>query len=199
MHFASRSRVGFRHCVAIAVVAFWISVDCFAAEKTPLVARPKVDSLTVEPAPVALNGSNRQQQLLVTGTTRTGQSVDITRLCDFATPNSEIVTVSEGMAQGKRDGKARILVRYGDLSFEVSVEVRGFAEYPPVHFANDVVPLFSKNGCNSGGCHGKASGQNGFRLSVFGFDPAADFDALVKESRGRRVFQAAAKAVSHSD
>ena len=48
----------------------------------------------------------------------------------------------------------------------------------PVHFANDVMPLFSKYGCNSGGCHGKASGQNGFKLSVFGFDPEADFNAL---------------------
>src|SRR5262249_41682761 len=62
---------------------------------------------------------------------------------------------------------------------------------PPVHFANDVTPLFSKLGCNGGGCHGKASGQNGFRLSVFGFDPRADYDALVKEARGRRVFPAA--------
>jgi len=61
---------------------------------------------------------------------------------------------------------------------------------PPVHFGNDIVPLFSKLGCNSGGCHGKASGQNGFKLSVFGFDPAADFDAIVKEARGRRVFPA---------
>jgi hypothetical protein len=61
----------------------------------------------------------------------------------------------------------------------------------PVHFANDIAPLFSKLGCNSGGCHGKASGQNGFKLSVFGFDPMADYDALVKEARGRRVFPAA--------
>ena len=67
----------------------------------------------------------------------------------------------------------------------------GTAAPPPVHFANDVVPLLSKHGCNGGGCHGKASGQNGFKLSVFGFDPAADYNALVKEGRGRRVFAAA--------
>jgi hypothetical protein len=60
----------------------------------------------------------------------------------------------------------------------------------PVHFANDVAPLFSKHGCNSGGCHGKASGQNGFKLSLFAADPAFDYDALVKEARGRRVFAA---------
>lgn len=62
---------------------------------------------------------------------------------------------------------------------------------PPMHFVNDVMPLFSKLGCNSAGCHGKASGQNGFKLSVFGFDPDADYAAIVREGRGRRVFPAA--------
>src|SRR5262249_9050476 len=47
------------------------------------------------------------------------------------------------------------------------------------------------HGCNSSGCHGKAEGQNGFKLSVFGFDPAADHAALVKEGRGRRLLPAA--------
>src|SRR5206468_1004819 len=49
----------------------------------------------------------------------------------------------------------------------------------------------SRHGCNSSGCHGKAEGQNGFRLSVFGFDPEFDYSALVKEARGRRVLPAA--------
>lgn len=56
-----------------------------------------------------------------------------------------------------------------------------------IHFANDVVPILSRYGCNSSGCHGKSEGQNGFKLSVFGFDPAADYESLTQESRGRRV------------
>ncbi|MBI3410615.1 MAG: DUF1553 domain-containing protein [Planctomycetes bacterium] len=55
------------------------------------------------------------------------------------------------------------------------------------HFENDITPLLNRYGCNSSGCHGNAEGQNGFKLSVFGFDPAADYAALVKEARGRRV------------
>jgi hypothetical protein len=61
----------------------------------------------------------------------------------------------------------------------------------PVDFANDVVPLLTRYGCNAGGCHGKANGQNGFKLSLFGFDPVFDYNAIVKEARGRRVFPAA--------
>lgn len=59
-----------------------------------------------------------------------------------------------------------------------------------IHFANDIVPILSRYGCNTSGCHGKAEGQNGFKLSVFGFDPAADYAALTQESRGRRVLPA---------
>lgn len=60
-----------------------------------------------------------------------------------------------------------------------------------VYFGTDVVPILTKLGCNGGGCHGKATGQNGFRLSLFGFEPEFDYDAIVKESRGRRLSPAA--------
>lgn len=57
----------------------------------------------------------------------------------------------------------------------------------PLNFVNDVLPILTKYGCNSGGCHGRGTGQNGFKLSLFGFDPEADFAALVDEGLGRRI------------
>lgn len=57
-----------------------------------------------------------------------------------------------------------------------------------LNFANDIVPILTKGGCNSGGCHGKAGGQNGFKLSLLGFEPQEDYEHIVKEARGRRVF-----------
>lgn len=59
------------------------------------------------------------------------------------------------------------------------------------NFETDIVPILNKFGCNTSGCHGKAEGQNGFKLSVFGSDPEADYRALAMEGRGRRVFPAA--------
>lgn len=56
-----------------------------------------------------------------------------------------------------------------------------------VRFGTDVVPILTKLGCNGGGCHGKATGQNGFKLSLFGFEPEFDYDALVTDARGRRL------------
>lgn len=60
----------------------------------------------------------------------------------------------------------------------------------PLSFVRDVVPVLTKAGCNSGACHGSFQGRGGFRLSLLGFDPHADYDALVREARGRRVFPA---------
>jgi len=62
---------------------------------------------------------------------------------------------------------------------------------PPPSFVRDVLPAMAKAGCMAGSCHAKAEGQNGFKLSVFSYDPAADFAEIVKEGRGRRVFPAA--------
>lgn len=60
-----------------------------------------------------------------------------------------------------------------------------------VNFAREVVPVLTKLGCNAGSCHGSFQGRGGFRLSLLGFDPAADYHALVTEARGRRLFPAA--------
>ncbi|HEY1602101.1 MAG TPA: hypothetical protein VGG64_21040, partial [Pirellulales bacterium] len=58
---------------------------------------------------------------------------------------------------------------------------------PVPSFERDVLPVLSAYGCNSGACHGKSRGQNGFHLSLRGFDPPADYAAIVQQARGRRV------------
>jgi hypothetical protein len=57
----------------------------------------------------------------------------------------------------------------------------------PISFRNDVLPIFAKAGCNSGGCHGALAGKGGFKLSLFGYNPDADYLAITRESRGRRI------------
>src|SRR5207344_3005714 len=62
-----------------------------------------------------------------------------------------------------------------NLTCSATVGVEGFDNPPPVNFPNQITPIFTKLGCNSGGCHGKLAGQNGFRLSLLGFEPAKDY------------------------
>jgi hypothetical protein len=59
-----------------------------------------------------------------------------------------------------------------------------------IDFDTDVLPILSKAGCNSGACHGAAAGRGGFNLSLFGGNPAADYDAIVRELEGRRINRA---------
>lgn len=149
-----------------------------------------LQELTVEPASIELNGHNRQQHLLVTGRSADGRLIDLTHDCELTIDKPAVARVADSAVVGIADGTAELRVRVGSLETRVAVRTQELASSAAIHFANDVVPLFSKLGCNSAGCHGKASGQNGFRLSVFGFDPDADYEALAHESRGRRVFPA---------
>ncbi len=62
---------------------------------------------------------------------------------------------------------------------------------PTVDFETDLQPIFTRFGCTTGPCHGKARGQGGFQLSLLGFDHDYDYNAITKEARGRRIFAAA--------
>ena len=65
------------------------------------------------------------------------------------------------------------------------------AEAARVEFVRDVIPVLTKVGCNAGACHGSFQGRGGFKLSLLGFDPAADYQAIVHDARGRRIFPSA--------
>ncbi len=57
----------------------------------------------------------------------------------------------------------------------------------PLSFRHDILPVLSKAGCNSGGCHGALAGKGGFRLSLNAYDPATDHYNITRENRGRRI------------
>ena len=150
-----------------------------------VVAQPTLDVL---PPQFELNGLHEARQLLVTGPAQR----DLTREATYTAEPANIVRVStQGHVRPIGKGTAIIRVESAGQKREVKVTVNEFDDQKPLHFANDIVPLLSRHGCNSGGCHGRASGRNGFRLSLFGFDPAFDYNAIVKEARGRRIFPAA--------
>ena len=114
---------------------------------------------------------------------------DVTRSVRFDSSDPAVARVDgRGYVTPAGDGSARIGIHRGQARLEIPVHVKGFGSGRPVDFRRELVPLLSRLGCNAGGCHGKASGQNGFKLSLFGFDAAFDYDALTKEARGRRVF-----------
>jgi hypothetical protein len=89
------------------------------------------------------------------------------------------------------DGEATVVASTGGVEASARVIVQGVSQVPRPTFEHDIQPVLTRAGCNSGPCHGKARGQNGFQLSLLAFDPESDHAAIAKEARGRRVFPAA--------
>ena len=87
----------------------------------------------------------------------------------------------------KQDGNTVLVVTYEGHQVELPVSVRSAKEKPPLSFRLDVMPVFARAGCNMGSCHGAARGKDGFRLSLFGFDPTGDYHRLTREMPGRRI------------
>lgn len=148
----------------------------------------RAEGLQVSPTMIHLGSPEATQQLLA----RTAMSAaDQTRVATFESLDPRIAIVDKtGLVQPKGEGRTTIVVHHGSKQVRIPVEISGFQKPAPVAFETEVMAIFSKAGCNAGACHGKAEGKNGFKLSVFGFDPAADFEALMKETRGRRIFPA---------
>ncbi|MFT5469773.1 MAG: hypothetical protein ACI8UO_004895 [Verrucomicrobiales bacterium] len=147
--------------------------------------------LRVEPAESTLHGSGARQQLLVTALDGASE-VDATRSAKFVSSNPAVATVDEhGVVRPVADGVATIAVSTEEASATARIVVRDGGEALPISFRHDVIPLLTREHCNSGGCHGKQAGRNGFKLSLFGYDPEFDHEALVKQARGRRVVSAA--------
>jgi hypothetical protein len=140
-----------------------------------------------------LRGADARQQLLVTATFSTGTLRDYTREVVYQTSPAGVIQVSKtGRVTPLAEGTAMITAKSSNgATTSLAVEVEQYKDIPTVNFPNQIVPIFTKAGCNAGGCHGKSSGQNGFKLSLLGFEPAEDYEHLTMEARGRRLFPAA--------
>src|SRR5579863_8460330 len=153
-----------------------------------LAGRELSADLRVSPVTVVLNRPEGSQQLLVTEVLPDGRNRDATRAARYETSVATVATVdSAGLVRPLADGAAQIIIRHGADEASIPLTVQGLGTPPPVSFQYDVIPIFTKARCNSGGCHGKAEGQNGFKLSIFGYDTEADHKALTSEGRGRRL------------
>ena len=161
-------------------------------------AAPAADvvSLAVHPAEAALSGADDAVQLVVTATLADGRLLDVTGDAQYAAGDAKVarVTPAGRVLPGSADGTTTLAVRHAGKSAAATVRAAGMGTTRPINFPNRVVPVFTKLGCNSGGCHGKSGGQNGFRLSLLGFEPDLDYTTLVKEGRGRRLFPSAPDA-----
>jgi hypothetical protein len=177
---------------AVAAVLAALLAQAPAKADAPLPRPGDAKTLAIHPEKVALHSGDDTAQLVVTATLADGRLVDLTHDVKYTVADGKRASVTPtGRVAPLANGTTAIRVVYGGQSAQVPVTAEHVGENLPINFPNQVVPIFTKLGCNSGGCHGKRAGQNGFRLSLLGFEPELDYMTLVKESRGRRLFPAA--------
>lgn len=146
----------------------------------------------ISPAKVAFERNFEQAQLLVTATDPAGatneRSEDLTSSATYVSSNPAVVSVTPGgRLLGLSNGDAVITVTVEGVARPIDVHVEGIVAAPPVEFAEQVLPILYKAGCNAGTCHASQHGKGGFTLSVMGYDPPADRLAIVRDRMQRRV------------
>lgn len=136
-----------------------------------------------------LRGPDARMQLLVTGTLPNSRLTDATRAVTYTSEPQGIVSIdSMGIVKPTGEGSVTVTATAPNgKTAQVALDVKDYTHPPDISFPNQIVPIFTKLGCNGGGCHGKATGQNGFKLSLLGFYPEDDLEFLKMEARGRRV------------
>ncbi len=153
-------------------------------------AAAPLSSLAVFPSEINLTTARDRQSVVVQATFADGITRDVTREATLALADPKPVRREGAVFYPAADGATTLAVGFGGKTVTVPVKVAQASVSPPVSFRLDVMPVFMRSGCNTGSCHGAARGKDGFRISLFGFDPEGDHFRLTREMVGRRINRA---------
>lgn len=163
----------------------WLAACAFGCLSTLGATAPELE---VFPRNPLLFGNSAEQRLLVLAHHGDGRLEDVTAEARFRSANPSVAVVSpSGVVQGQAFGGARIEVSYQGARASTTALVQRTDRPAPVSFGGDVMPLLTKMGCSGGNCHGAITGQNGFKLSLFGYHPAEDYAMIAEKHEGRRI------------
>jgi len=156
-------------------LAIWVSPGTLSAQ------------LRIVPPQVVIDRPETTTQLVALQPVA-GREHDVTRSATWRVENPALARITpDGQLIPLADGQTRLLAAHAGAEAAIPLMIGAFSQPAPVSFEHEIQPILTKSRCNSGGCHGKAEGQNGFKLSLLGFDADFDHDALTRESRGRRL------------
>ena len=165
-----------------------------AASKPKPVAAQRISSLTtltsieILPSSITITGPRYSQRLLVEGTFADGHQEELTSRATLLISDAKVAKMDSGdMVLPLGDGQATITATLQGHRATTSLIVKNYWTASAWSFRNDVLPVMTKVGCNSGPCHGAAAGKNGFKLTLRGYDPVADYYTLTHQADARRT------------
>ena len=150
-------------------------------------ADPSIVSIEAFPKNISLETAADFHRVIVIARMKDASTHDITRQSKLTLADGDFAKLDGNLLTPEADGETRLKIDYRGLSAEVAVTVKDAQMPRPVSFQLDVMPVLTAAGCNTGSCHGSARGQDGFHLTLYGFDPKGDHFRLTTEMAGRRV------------
>lgn len=169
-------------------------LTCLLLASTTAADAASLQKLSVYPPEVILSTAQSRQLLAVQALYSDGITRDVARQARFTLANPALARLADQTLYPVADGTTTLHVELDGQSVTIPIKIERAAEQRPISFKLDVMPVFMKTGCNTGSCHGAARGKDGFRLSLFGFDPDGDYQRIVREIPGRRVDRAVPEA-----
>ncbi len=155
------------------------------AQRNALIGQPT--ALLVQPEALRLTGPRSRQQVVVTGKYADGSIRDLTAVSEFSCEADVASVVAGGFITPHKNGTTALVVKAGPVSLKVPLTVADVDKPQATSFRREYIAAMNVGGCNAGACHGTPSGKNGFKLSLRGFDPAADYVQLTRDVEGRRT------------
>ena len=180
-----------RFAMISSLLLLWAVPTLAAGNEESLPDGLKIQRITVWPETVELTAPFTYRQLLITGELESGETVDLTRVATLATQPKTVEISSGRKLSLKANGEETLTFRHGQHEVTVPVKVTGAEVESKVSFVQDVMPALSKMGCNAGTCHGSKDGQNGFKLSLRGYDILFDHRAFADDVAARRINRSA--------
>ena len=144
-------------------------------------------SLAIYPPLIKLSAKSDSQHIIAVATRSDGITQDVTDQTEWKIANADLAQFENTVLSPKADGNSQISAQWQGLSAQVDFQISNSQLIRPVSFERDVMPIITKSGCNTGSCHGAARGKDGFRMSLFGFDPAGDYQRITREIGIRRI------------
>jgi hypothetical protein len=172
----------FRSRLWTVAVAFIVSLSSLTAD-----AQEKPISLEVYPAEVHINTMRDRQSFVVQVAYPNGLTRDVTKEAKLTLSDAAKVKLAGNVLHPVADGDSQLTVEFEGLSKMIPIKIEKATADRDVSFKLDIMPIFMKANCNTGSCHGAARGKDGFRLSLFGFDPTGDQFRIARELPGRRI------------
>jgi hypothetical protein len=150
-------------------------------------AENKFESLHVYPGEIKMNSAAAYQNIVAVAQRSDGVTVDVTEQVEWKLAEPTVAKIESFQLKPLADGQTKLIANWQGFTAETALTVTDAAKPRPISFAQDIMPVLTRTGCNTGSCHGAARGKDGFRMSLFGFDPQGDYQRITREIGVRRI------------